>query len=92
MRKKKEQRKKLSRRKRVPGKEKNRGRDYNNYRRGEEGKQQTGRKGREKSWVEREKKRELKKKFSCGKTQMRKTERVNDWAGESRDGRKPVVF
>lgn len=40
--------------------------------------------------------RELKKrageKFSCGKTQMRKTERVNDWAGESWEGRKPVVF
>lgn len=41
---------------------------------------------------ERRKKKELKKSFSCGKTQMRKTERVNDWAGESRDGRKPVVF
>lgn len=38
------------------------------------------------------KKTELKKKFSCGKTQMRKTERVNDWAGESRNGWKPVVF
>ncbi|CAB1417697.1 unnamed protein product [Pleuronectes platessa] len=44
--------------------------------------------GREKE----KRKKELKKKFSCGKAQMRKTEGVNDWAGESRERRKPVVF
>lgn len=57
----------------------------------EKGKQQTGRKGRE-SRVERGRKKGAEEKFSCGETQMRKTERVNDWAGENKDGRKPVVF
>lgn len=40
----------------------------------------------------REKEKRAEEKFSCGKAQMRKTERVNDWAGESRGGRKPVVL
>lgn len=40
----------------------------------------------------REGKKRAEEKFSCGETQMRKTERVNDWATENRAGRKPVVF
>lgn len=31
-------------------------------------------------------------KFSCGEKQMRKTESVNDYARESRSGRKPFAF
>lgn len=40
----------------------------------------------------REGKKRAEEKFSCGETQMRKTERVNDWARKKTDGRKPVVF
>lgn len=54
----------------------------------EEGKQQTGRKGREKSRV----KKRVGEKFSCGEAQMRKPEGVNDWAGGSWDGNKPFLF
>lgn len=31
-------------------------------------------------------------KFSCGEKQMRKTECLNDWARETKSGRKPVAF
>lgn len=53
-----------------------------------EAKQQTGRKGRFRV----ECKKRAGEKFYCGKTQMRKTERVNDRAEERLEGRKPFVY
>lgn len=67
--------------------------DLKDHRRTEKGKQLTGRKGKYKTRVRgREKRKRSEEKFLCGTRQMRKTERVNDWAEGCEEGRKPVVF